>query len=82
MRLEIPDSFDIAGVLVCLREEANRQEHHVVGEWKDGVCVLSFVPLAPRRPAPERLSRSEHPNVTPITSKRAVRGGNNPSRAA
>lgn len=114
MRLDLPDSFDVAALMAAIHDVADQQGHQVHGGWDKGAAVLTFRPKS--RTARERIaalgarvdaalnfelvpscqqivweeaspslttieSVELHPNVVPITRKRAHGGGMPPSAA-
>lgn len=44
MRLEIPDTFDLAPLLTAIHQVAAQQQHYVSGEWCINETVLTFRP--------------------------------------
>ena len=54
MRLDLPNSFDVAPLVSALHDVAESQGHHVYGEWRDNELVLVFKPR-PTSTASERI---------------------------
>jgi hypothetical protein len=44
MRLEIPDTFDLAPLLTAIHQVAAQQQHYVSGEWCINDTVFTFRP--------------------------------------
>ena len=66
MRIEIPPDFDAGPLFAAIRKAVNEQHHRICGQVVRGEFTLV---IKPQWMCEEPVA---HPNVTPITHRRAV----------